>query len=67
MTEHVQIEAVIRDRWGAKEVVYAGSIPEWAWDSDPCTEWRKAKRKMLLEARTTDPRGWRVTFREVKP
>lgn len=67
MTDHVEVEAVITDRWGAVEVVYAGSQPAWAWAIDRCAAWRKMKRRLLLDARTSDPRGWRVVFRAVSP
>lgn len=62
MTEHVEIEAVITDRWGNVERVYAGSQPVWAWEIDRCEAWRKVIRRELLADRTSDPRGWRVTF-----
>lgn len=63
MTEHVEVEAVITDRVGTVETVYAGSQPKWAWDIDRCAAWRKMMRAVLLADRTSDPRGWRVVFR----
>lgn len=63
MDEHVEVNATVTDRWGGIEVVYAGSVPEWAWsDSAHVAAWKKAKRAVILEDRTHDPRGWRVVF-----
>lgn len=62
MDEHVEIDAVITDRHGNRETVYAGSMAKWAWEADRAPEWRKMKRALLLGNRTSDPRGWRVTF-----
>lgn len=62
----VEIEAVIKNRQGEIERVYAGSQPAWAWDADGMPAWRKMMRKNVLEDRTSDPRGWRVTFEEIE-
>lgn len=62
MDEHVEVTATITDRHGNAEQVYAGSQPLWAWRVDRCEAWRKMKRRLLLENRTSDPRGWKVTF-----
>ena len=59
---YVEVTALVTDRWGGTESVYAGSQPAWAWAEDRCPEWRKTMRRILLEDRTSDPRGWRVTF-----
>lgn len=61
---HVYVTATVRDRDGAPTDVYAGSMPDWAW-SDPAHArvWKSARRREILADRTTDPRGWRVTFR----
>lgn len=60
--DHVAVYATITDRWGGTETVYAGSQPAWAWNLDRCPEWRKVIRQILLDDRTSDARGWRVTF-----
>ena len=60
--EHVEVHAVIVDRHGNRETVYAGSQPAWAWEIDRCAAWRKVIRAHLLADRTADPRGWRVMF-----
>lgn len=63
--EHVEIIATVTDRWSEKTTTYAGSMPRWAWeDRDARRAWTKAKRTVILEDRTSDPRGWRVTFAE---
>jgi hypothetical protein len=62
MTDHVTVTATITDRWDHTEDVYAGSQPAWAWELDRCAAWRKMMRALLLADRTSDPRGWRVTF-----
>jgi hypothetical protein len=62
METHVSVTATITDRWDAVEVVPVGSQPEWAWQIDRCEAWRKMMRALLLADRTSDPRGWRVTF-----
>jgi hypothetical protein len=62
MDDYVEVYATITDRWDGVERVYAAAQPSWAWDADRCAEWRKVMRKLLLEDRTSDPRGWRVTF-----
>lgn len=62
MNDYVTVTATITDRHGATNDVYAGSQPVWAWDLDRCAAWRTMMRGVLLADRTTDPRGWRVTF-----
>lgn len=60
---HTFLDAVITDRWDGKETVYAGSLPTWAAKNpEAFGPWKKARRKALLEARTSDPKGWRVDF-----
>ena len=64
MSDYVEIDAIITDRWGNVESVYAGSQPAWAWEDDKCEAWRKMYRRELLSERTSDPRGWKVQFVE---
>lgn len=59
---HYSITATITDRQGEIEAVYAGAQPVWAWDIDRCAAWRTMMRAQLLADRTSDPRGWKVTF-----
>ena len=66
MVEHVEVYATITDRHGGTERVYAGSQPVWAWEIDRCAEWRKMMRRLLLDNRTSDARGWRVRFDTVR-
>jgi hypothetical protein len=61
MDEHLEIHATVTDRWGGTETVYAGSVPAWAWP-DHSAEWKRVRRTLILADRTSDPRGWRVTF-----
>jgi hypothetical protein len=59
----VYVNAQITNRQGETETVYAGCLPAWAWDdAEACKPWRKVRRTALLADRTSDPRGWRVTF-----
>lgn len=61
--EYVEVTATVTDRWGAVESVYAGSMPRWAWDDrEHVRVWKASRRRLILEDRTADPRGWRVTF-----
>jgi len=60
--EYVEVTATVTDRWSGVETVYAGTQPLWAWKIDRCAAWRKMMRRSILEDRTADPRGWRVTF-----
>jgi hypothetical protein len=60
---HVEIIAHITNRQGEVETVYVGSQPVWAWETPGAlTPWRKMMRALLLGERTSDPRGWRVTY-----
>lgn len=60
--DYVTVTATITDRWDNTDTVFAGSQPVWAWKLDRCPEWRTMMRALLLADRTSDPRGWRVTF-----
>jgi hypothetical protein len=60
MDEHFEVHATVTDRWGGTETVYAGSVPAWSWPHS--TEWKRVRRTLILSDRTSDPRGWRVTF-----
>ena len=61
--EHVEVYAMVTDRWGGQERVYAGSIAEWASsDAEHMAIWKRARRALILADRTSDPRGWRVAF-----
>lgn len=63
MEPHSSVDATVTDRHGNSETVYAGSLPTWAAkDPEAFGPWKKARRTMLLEDRTSDPSGWRVKF-----
>lgn len=63
MDTYVEVHATVTDRWEGSETVYAGSMPDWAWDdTGHRREWTRARRALILADRTSDPRGWRVTF-----
>jgi hypothetical protein len=60
---HVEVTATVRDRHGEETTEYVGSMPTWAWEDKPSRRaWTKVRRTMVLDNRTSDPRGWRVTF-----
>lgn len=60
---HTFLNATIADPWGGTETVYAGSLPTWAAkEPEAFGPWKQARRKAFLADRTSEPRGWRVTF-----
>lgn len=64
--KYVTVTAHVTDRWDGAQDAYLGSVAAWAWDdAGHRAIWKRDRRKMVLAERTSDPRGWRVTFTAV--
>lgn len=61
---HVYVYATVYDRYGNPPITeYVGAVEAWAWaDTHHRQVWSRSRRKMILADRTSDPKGWRVTF-----
>lgn len=64
MDAHVEVTATVVDRDANKTEVYAGSMPQWAWeDREHRAKWCRSRRTVVLESLSVyDGRGYRVTY-----
>jgi len=66
---YVEVHVTVCDRWGNVTTAYVGSTPVWAWEAGgkALAQWKAVRRCMVLEDRTSDPKGWRVVFKATYP